>query len=753
LPINLSQHPPGESNFSGFVTMNTITDPPVAPSRGLRLCLISLHGLIRGEEPELGRDADTGGQVKYVLELARALAALPEVARVDLLTRQIIDPRVGPEYARLEEQLAPKARLARIAFGPRRYLRKESLWPHVDAFVDQAVAWFRRQGALPDLIHGHYADAGYAGAQLARLLGIPYAFTGHSLGRVKRKRLLARDGDPARLEETYRFTERIEAEEFALETASLVVASTAQEVAEQYQIYDHYVPERMEVIPPGVDLGLFYPPETPAPEEAEARARLLPFLRDPDKPVVLAMARPDERKNLELLVRVFGASAALRARANLVLVLGCRDDLRQLPAAQRRVLQGILTLVDVYDLYGAVALPKCHTAHEVPGFYRLAARSRGVFVNPALTEPFGLTLLEAAASGLPVVATHDGGPKDILANCRNGLLVDPFDPNAIEQALLRVLDGGPEWDEWARNGVAGATRHYSWETHASRYLRDAAEVIAEAAPAALPASEVIRPDRRLPDFDRLLVTDLDNTLTGDAAALDEFRAFLNDAPPCLGFGIATGRSLPSALELIDQLQLPRPDLLVSAVGTRIHYGKKLTPDRTWARQIAFQWNRAAVLDALAGVPGLALQDESQQADFKVSYTFDRRAAPPVAALRRRLRERGVRVKVVASLGQFLDVIPIRAGDGLGLRHVALKWGFSPEHLLVAGDSGNDEEMLKGRTLGVVVGNHSPELEKLRNYPRIYFAAAGHARGILEGVRFYNFLGHITIPNDRIDDGE
>ena len=75
----------------------------------------------------------------------------------------------------------------------------------------------------------------------------------------------------------------------------------------------------------------------------------------------------------------------------------------------RGVLTNILLLVDAYDLYGRVAVPKNHRADEVPQIYRLAASRRGVFINPALTEPFGLTLLEAAASGLPIVATEDGG--------------------------------------------------------------------------------------------------------------------------------------------------------------------------------------------------------------------------------------------------------------------------------------------------------------------------------------------------------
>jgi sucrose-phosphate synthase len=112
-----------------------------------------------------------------------------------------------------------------------------------------------------------------------------------------------------------------------------------------------------------------------------------------------------------------------------------------------------------------------------------------------------------------------------------------------------------------------------------------------------------------------------------------------------------------------------------------------------------------------------------------------------------LREEGLRVKVILSLGVFLDVLPIRGGSDLSIRHLAYRWGFAPEQLLVAGDCGNDEGMLKGRTLGVVVGNYSKELEKLRKLPRIYFAKGKHARGIIEGIEYYNFLGHIRIPND------
>ena len=182
-------------------------------SGGLYILLLSIHGLIRGENMELGRDPDTGGQVQYVVELARALSARPDVSRVDLLTRQIIAKNVDSSYAVPLEQIAEKAFIVRIPAGPRRYLRKERLWPYLDGFSDQTLHHIRSLGRLPDIIHGHYADAGYVGSQLARLLGVPFIFTGHSLGRVKQARLLESKASKDAIEQKYNIRDRIEAEE------------------------------------------------------------------------------------------------------------------------------------------------------------------------------------------------------------------------------------------------------------------------------------------------------------------------------------------------------------------------------------------------------------------------------------------------------------------------------------------------------------------------------------------------------------
>ena len=195
----------------------------------LYIAMLSLHGLVRGERIELGRDADTGGQVQYVVDLARALSAHPDVGRVDLFTRQVFDRKVDPEYAEPKERLAERAWLIRVPFGPRRYLRKEALWPYLDELVDGVLAHIRRIDHFPDLIHGHYADGGLAATRLAGLLGVPMGFTGHSLGRIKRQRLEAQGVAPEAIEDKYAISTRVEAEEAALDAAKIVVTSTAQE--------------------------------------------------------------------------------------------------------------------------------------------------------------------------------------------------------------------------------------------------------------------------------------------------------------------------------------------------------------------------------------------------------------------------------------------------------------------------------------------------------------------------------------------
>jgi len=710
------------------------------PHEGLHIALLSVHGLIRSTDLELGRDADTGGQTLYVVELARALARQPEIARVDLITRLIIDDSVDPVYSQPTEPLCDKAGIVRLVCGGTGYLRKELLWDYLDEFGDNLVAHYQAREERPDVVHSHYADAGLVGSRVAAVLQCSLLHTGHSLGRVKRRRLLASGLSAESIEHRYAIVRRIVAEEQTLASAARVIASTHQEIEEQYGLYDFYRPDVMHVLPPGTNVSRFVPPRG-GEKQTRIASAVRRFLKHPDKPMILAVSRADARKNIATLVRAFGQNRALRERANLVIVMGNRDDLTELEDGARDVLTEILQLIDRYDLYGKVAYPKHHEQDDVPVLYRLATLSLGVFVNPALTEPFGLTLLEAAASGLPIVATEDGGPRDIVENCRNGLLIDPLDTDAIGAALHRVIDDWEGWQTWSRAGLRGVRERYSWQAHAASYVALVQQVVASD-----PAPAPVLPDAQASYPDRALITDLNRALIGDDAALAELVTLLKKRPKKLMFVVATGLRQDAALRLLRKHGVPEPDVLITSSGTHITYAPTLTEDTGWSRHIEKGWTPQVVRRVLAEMPGVTLRPRSQQSEFKVSYRYDPESAPPVEELSTALFKEEQSVNVHFSHGQFLNVVPIRASKGLALRYVTHRFGISLERVLAIGGSAADADMVRGKTLAAVVGNREHgELSSIDAGRRVYFARRPFAGGILEAMDHYDFLGACDAP--------
>ncbi|KAM7253209.1 hypothetical protein ACFE04_025827 [Oxalis oulophora] len=548
--------PPPTKNITRINSDMKIWSDEEDKPRRLYIVLVSLHGLVRGENMELGRDSDTGGQVKYVVELARALANTKGVFRVDLLTRQISSPEVDCGYGEPIEMLSCPpdgsgscgAYIIRIRCGPReKYIPKESLWPYIPEFVDGALSHIVNMSRAlgeqvnggkptwPYVIHGHYADAGEVAAHLSGALNVPMVLTGHSLGRNKFEQLL-KQGRLSRedINRTYKIMRRIEGEELGLDVAEMVVTSTRQEIDEQWGLYDgfdiklerklrvrrrrgvsclgRYMP-RMVVIPPGMDFSYVKTQDTVegdadlksliSSDRTQSKRHLPPiwseitrFFTNPHKPTILALSRPDPKKNITTLLKAFGECQPLRELANLTLILGNRDDIEEMSNSSSVVLTTVLKLIDRYNLYGQVAYPKHHKQSDVPDIYRLAAKTKakkkyyfnthikpnlleilkqlfsfmkGVFINPALVEPFGLTIIEAAAYGLPVVATKNGGPVDILKALNNGLLVDPHDQKGIADALLKLLAEKNLWSDCRKNGLKYIHR-FSWPEHCRNYL-------------------------------------------------------------------------------------------------------------------------------------------------------------------------------------------------------------------------------------------------------------------------------------------
>ncbi len=723
-----------------------------AANRGLYIQMISIHGLIRAHDMELGHDADTGGQVKYVIELCKALSEQPGIQKVDLLTRLISDPSCSDDYSRPVETVTDRFRIVRIQCGGRKYIRKERLWPHLDEFVDKTIKFIKGERCIPDLVHGHYPDAGYAAMELARIFGVPFLYTGHSLGRPKKERLTAEGQDPDELNRKLRIDHRIRTEETILNCADLVVASTTQEVEGQYGRYRNKDLPDYEVIPPGLDIDRFFPyyhDDFPSPEHREASLfaresminELNRFFQQPDKPMILALCRPDKRKNIEGLIQAYGEDLDLQAMANLAVFAGIRKDIQDKEDSERDVLTRMLLLMDKYNLYGRMAIPKKHDfEHEVPELYRIAARRKGVFVNPALVEPFGLTLLEALACGLPVVATHDGGPRDIMRNCDAGILVDPTDTRAIARAVKDIIVHPEQWRRFSKNGIMNTRSHYTWESHVKTYLSRVRPFVEKPeSPEMGPSTSVSSIGKRLAGLNHMLITDIDNTLLGgDPGELAQLMDLLTENRDCIGFGVATGRIFESALDVLQAHGLMMPDIIISSVGSRITYTDSLHTDKGWETHISKNWDRHRIVDQLNSLDFLDPQPEEVQTPCKVSY-FMTPGKDRLARVRGILNQSRLRHTLIYSHDKYLDILPYRASKGKAIRYISYKWEIPLGHFLVCGDSGNDEEMLRGEPLGVLVGNYRPELEKIRSMKHVYFAGRSCAGGMMEGMSHYDFV--------------
>lgn len=591
------------------------------------------------------------------------------------------DAKLGVRFEAHCAEASGKIRLIRLDDGDPAYLPKEVLHERHGELREAFLTYLRNLDHTPDIIHAHYADAGILARKAKEELGIPYVFTGHSLGAVKRE---VNGGADASLRT------RIDVEERALALADAVIASSRDEAEAQYAHYDSIEAGRIRVIPPGCDLTRF---ESAQPSE-KVRADLAHFLRDPAKPMLLAIARPVRKKNLLGLVEAFAADTELQDAANLVIVAGCRSHLDDMETECREVMQELIEAIDRHDLYGKVAYPKNHEPADIPAYYALARESGGVFVNPALNEPFGLTLLEAAASRLPVVATDSGGPNDIVERCNNGELVCPRDPLAIAAACREIVTDRRKWVRYATASVE-AIAAYDWNAHRGMYHRLLNELTGSVS--------------ATPQWDRILICDIDNTLLGDRESLREFLDWQAEHAAKIALGIATGRSFHSAQAILAAQGVRTPDIIISSVGTRIHWydrdAHRFREDRDWRSRVDDAWRNGPVRD-VAEELGLRSQALLEQHNGKASFFLDEH---DLDAINRAFRNAGLHVEVIASHGLYLDILSEGAGKGPAVGHVADKLSLTQSRVVVAGDSGNDLTMLRACPLPIVVGNASDGL--------------------------------------------
>lgn len=238
---------------------------------------------------------------------------------------------------------------------------------------------------------------------------------------------------------------------------------------------------------------------------------------------------------------------------------------------------------------------------------------------------------------------------------------------------------------------------------------------------------------------RLLVTDLDGTLVGDAEGLARLKATLAGFRDQWGLVYATGRTMTQARRLAREEDLPEPDIWITEVGAAITYPGGRT-DEEWAARMAEHWDRALVERTVMAIPAMSRQPEDAMGRFKLSFRIAPDAAKIVLpALGQALRDQGVPVLLIYSSQRDLDVVPATAGKAAAVRHVMKDLGLTSADVLTAGDSANDHDMLCHGGPAVAVGNALPELIEAGLPPTVLRARARCADGILEALGHYGWL--------------
>jgi D-inositol-3-phosphate glycosyltransferase len=377
---------------------------------------------------------DSGGMNVYVRELVSALAQ----AGVDCTTYTRADRPGLPA----EVQVEPGHRVVHLEVGPH-HLPKEALPEVVDAFADAALDHLQANG-LPDVLHANYWLSGVAAHRLKHELDVPFVSTFHTLARVK-----AEGGDP---EPHWR--DRAEAE--IINCADAICVSCSEEERQFRRLYGD--PRgRIEIVAPGVEHAFFAPGD-----QRGARAALdLPG----DVPILLFVGRIQPLKGPDVAIR---SLATLGRRDALLLVVGGASGQEGDAEAERAQ-----ALVDELGLHDQVRFVAPQPHHILSTYYRAA----DVVVVPSRSESFGLVALEAAACGVPVVASAVGGLLTLVDDGLTGHLIDGRDPYDYAKAIASIIDDDVRR---AAMGAAAAARarRYTWSFAAARLRRVYADLAA-----------------------------------------------------------------------------------------------------------------------------------------------------------------------------------------------------------------------------------------------------------------------------------
>ncbi|MFC1750202.1 sucrose synthase [Pseudomonadota bacterium] len=485
------------------------------------IAVLSPHGYF-GQDNVLGLP-DTGGQVVYILDQVRALEeemrkrlheqGLNIEPKILIITRLIPETPHGTTCdQRIEAVMgAQNVKILRVPFRHengevvQNWVSRFEIWPYLEQFsIDVAKEMLAELGGRPDLIVGNYSDGNLVASMLAHDLQVTQCNIAHALEKTK---YLYSDLYWQANEEQYHFASQFTADLIGMNSADFIITSTYQEIAGtseslgQYESYaaftmpelyrvvngiDIYDP-KFNIVSPGADAGVYFAytdekkrlkgllPEIESLVYGAASDDTRGELQDRDKPLLFTMARLDNIKNITGLVEWYAGNERLRNAANLLVVGGYIDANKSEDQEERAQIERMHQLFDAHGLDGCarwlgVRLDK-HFAGEL---YRHIADQSGAFVQPALFEAFGLTVIEAMTSGLPTFATCYGGPLEIIENGKSGYHIDPNHgeqaADIIAEFFEQCAQDRNKWLQISKGAIARVESRYTWKLYAERMM-------------------------------------------------------------------------------------------------------------------------------------------------------------------------------------------------------------------------------------------------------------------------------------------
>lgn len=486
------------------------------------LAIVSPHGFF-GQSNVLGKP-DTGGQVVYILDqvraLERAMRASIHEQGLDIEPQIVVLTRLIPEAGdttcnqRLEPILGTEnARILRVPFCKYdsgevipHWISRFEVWPYLERYaVDAERELLAELGARPDFVIGNYSDGNFVASILASRLGVTQCNIAHALEKTK---YLHSDLHWKNHEHDHHFACQYTADLITMNTADFIITSTYQEIAGtaesvgQYESYSAFTlphlyrvvsgidcfDPKFNVVSPGADPHVFFPyfKEDHRPEELRNEVETLilgspscPFrghFENQDKPLLFAMSRLDHIKNMAGFVEWYAQNQELRELANLLIVGGRMDPNLSTDQDEQKQIERAHQLFEEYDLAGSVRWLEMQTDKTRVGeLYRFTADRRGAFVQPALFEAFGLTVVEAMSSGLPTFATQYGGPLEIIEDGKSGFHIDPTLGDVATQKMVDLFQRCQErpeaWTEISQAALQRVDERYNWTLYADNLLK------------------------------------------------------------------------------------------------------------------------------------------------------------------------------------------------------------------------------------------------------------------------------------------